>query len=188
MRFDFERTDDPALRCEICHFKAIEGTNRCPRHGANKMIEAQQRQHTYNLKRDEVRRRVNLLAADPNRLRLDEELGILRLTLEETINKLTEDGDLSNLFTHSDTIANLVTRIEKLVLSCGSQAQKLKLLMTAEDFVDIVEVLMNIVADEVGDYDVVATIGNRIGEALSSQFNGKQSAIESCGEALQLDE
>lgn len=187
-RYEFERTDDPNERCEICQYKRVPGTTRCPRHGANKQLEAFQRQHTYDLRADEVRRRVNLLAADPSRYRLDEELGILRLTLETSLNELTSDGSLTNLFTHSETIASLITRIERLVQSCTTQSTKLKLLMTPEDLVEIVEILANIVAEEVDDYEALKRISKRIGEALSAQFNSLETGFTDDGATLQLDD
>lgn len=183
-RYDFERTDDPNEMCVQCKYKRVDGSQYCPRHGANKEIRKKAQMATYEFKRDDIRRQIAFLAADPLRYNLEEDLAIMRATLQDLINKI-EPG--RSLFEHSDTIGNMVMRIEKLVGSCLTQAQKCGLLMTPEEFYNSVEEIMQIVYDEVQDVEVIKRIAARISESLSEEDVREAVVVEDSRPSQQLD-
>lgn len=183
-RYDFERTNDPSEQCVQCKYKRVDGSQYCPRHGANKEIRKKAQMATYEFKRDDIRRKVAFLAADPLRYNLEEDLALMRATLEDLVNKI-EPG--RSLFEHSDTIGTMIMRIEKLVGSCLTQAQKCGLLMTPEDFYNSVEEIMQIVYDEVQDVETVKRIASRISESLSEENVCEATVVEDSWESKQLD-
>lgn len=181
-KYDFERTDDPEEMCELCKYKKVDGSRFCPRHGANKEIRKKASMATYEFEKDELRRKIAFLASDPLRYRLEEDLAIMRATLESLINSI----NLQDLYQHSDTIGTMVLRIEKVVGSCLNQAQKLGLLMTAEEFYGSIEQIINIVAEEVDDVEVIKKISARVSKALSDEEVLDTTASEDSGDRKQL--
>lgn len=181
-RYDFERTNDPEEMCTLCKYKKVDGSQYCPRHGANKEIRKKASMATYEFEKDEIRRKIAFLASDPLRYRLEEDLAIMRATLESLINSI--EG--KDLYQHSDTIGTMILRIEKVVGSCLTQAQKLGLLMSPEDFYDAIEQIINIVAEEVQDVEVIKKISARVGQALSDENVLDATVIENSGDSKQL--
>ncbi len=181
-RYDFERTDDPDEMCTLCKYKKVDGSQYCPRHGANKEIRKKASMATYEFERDEIRRKIAFLASDPLRYRLEEDLAIMRATLESLINSI--EG--KDLYQHSDTIGTMILRIEKVVGSCLTQAQKLGLLMSPEEFYGAVEEIINIVAEEVDDVEVIKKIAARVSKALSEEDVRDTTAVEDSGDRKQL--
>ena len=183
MRYQFERTDLEEEQCKHYHYKKVEGSDYCPRHGANKQLKKQAKEMTYQFLRDEVRAKINYLAADPNRYKLDEDLAIMRATLEDLINKLDQT---SSLYQHSETIGSMIMRIEKLVQACTIQSTRLKLLMTPEDLQNTIQSIVDIIAEEITDDEIVIRIATRIGQVLSSTIDTEATFIENSIPAKQL--
>lgn len=88
-----------------CNFVRMEGLKYCSMHGgmANKALKAKARQ-LYDI--DRYRSRVDRLGGDQF-VHLDEELGILRMSLETLLQRFTE----VELVTQSGAISNLVKDI-----------------------------------------------------------------------------
>lgn len=186
MRFEFVRARDEISRCakSNCPYEKVERTDFCPRHGANKQLEKRANKLQYDLKVERIRKRVDLLSVDPKRYRLDEELALMRVTLEDTINAITTRGDADYaLFQGSDTIRNLITTIGKLTQDCVTQSRALGLLMTADQFLEEVQKIIDIIATEIDDEETVIRIANRIGRC----FGVEGLTSESDQPTFQLD-
>jgi len=186
MRFTFVRAQDEKDRCakSNCPYEKVEHTDFCPRHGANKQLEKKAKEMGYQFKLERVRNRLDLLVADPKRYRLDEELGLMRITLEDTINAITtraEDKEYA-LFAASDTIRNLVNTIEKLAQTCVTQSRSLGLLMTADEVLEQVQKIIDVIAEELDDEETVIRIADRISVVLG--IEGPE--IQSNGSPIKL--
>lgn len=189
MHYPLQHATSDTPRSEICEYHGeydckylkTPGSDYCSRHGANKQIAKLGQATLYNFKLDRVRARTNLLATDSARYKLEEELAILRLTLEDTINKIThseDPNDPHSLFAASDTIKNLVLSIDKLVQSSIVQSQRLKLLLTRQDLIKEVQLIIDIISEEIDDVDTIIRIGERISESLSEDYNIREATDE----------
>lgn len=186
MRFEFVRAQGEINRCakSDCPYERVENTDFCPRHGANKQLEKRANKLRYDLKVERVRQRVDLLSVDRDRYRLDEELALLRITLEDTINAITTRSDADYaLFQGSDTIRNLITSISKLTQDCVTQSRALGLLMTADQFLEEVQKIIDVISEEIEDEETVIRIAERIGRA----FGVEGSLSEGDQPTFQLD-
>lgn len=170
MKYEFVRAKNEDDRCakSNCPYEKVEGANVCPRHGANKQIEKRAKQQMYDFKKERIRSSVNLLAADPTRYRLDEELAIMRLTLQDTVNTITSESDKEYaLFQVSDTIRNLITTINKTAETCVQQSVNLGLLMTREDVLTQIQNVVDILREEIKDEETLLRIATRIDLVLN---------------------
>lgn len=182
----FVRAKNEEDRCvkSNCPYEHVEGSDYCSRHGANKQIEKRANQMRYEFKKERVRSQVQLLAAEPTRYRLDEELAILRMTLQDTINTVTTESDREYaLFQCSDTIRNLVTAIDKTAQTCVQQSVNLGLLMTTEDVLAQVQAIIDVLAEEIKDEEALL----RIAEKIDSVISVGGLKIEGNNDPLQLD-
>lgn len=169
MKYEFIRAKSEDDRCakSNCPYEKVEGATVCPRHGANKQIAKKARELMYEFTRERVRRNVNLLSADPLRYRLDEELAIMRLTLQDTINTISSESDKEYaLFQVSDTIRNLVTTINKTAETCVQQSVDLGLLMTREDVLNQIQAIIDVVKEEIKDEEIILRIAERVDRVL----------------------
>ena len=95
-----------------CRHAAVEGTNYCPRHGGTmiRRRQAAKRLEMYHLKR--WKKRVDDFSGHTEIKDLHEEVGIVRMMLEETLNKC-EDTD--HLLQQSGRITAMVDKVQTLV-------------------------------------------------------------------------
>jgi hypothetical protein len=117
--FKAEGSDDPR-KCitEGCPFLGAEGTDPplCVRHGANKQLDKAERENIRLYRVAKWQGRIAELADSPKRKSLTEEVGVLRMVLEEVLNRCKTDEDI---FMMSTRISELVRDIEKVVMSCS---------------------------------------------------------------------
>lgn len=173
-RYDLERTEEGIL-CSVCGIHtAVEGTDLCARHGANKVLAKKAQENILEIKKDKLRARINVLASNPKRYTLDEELGVLRLTLEEKLNNIGEN----EIHMHSDGIATLVGQIQKLVDSCIKISRQLKLLMTPDDMNMVVQKLVDVLDDKIQDKDLMDEIANELLSTLDDVYSGREAVSE----------
>lgn len=173
-----------------CKYLKVDGSRFCPRHGANKDLQRKANKMAYDFKLERVRAKTNILAADPKRYRLDEELAILRLTLEDTVNKITVENsdDPYALFRSSDTIKNLIGSIEKLAQTCITQSRHLKLLLTVDDLLQEVQQIVDIIAEEVDDDEITIRIANRIAASFAKTYDLGAAKEQDDIPSLELDD
>jgi hypothetical protein len=146
------RVEDPAdpQRCQAggdkgegqCMFRAVEGVKYCPKHGAGyvKSLEEKKALHDYRLQKWMVR--VGEFSASENVTSLRGEVGILRMTLEETLNMCS---DQKELMLYSHRIQDIVMKIDKIVNSVakiemrsGNLLDKSAALVLAGQIVDLI--------------------------------------------------
>jgi hypothetical protein len=115
--FDLDRCQGTGTEGQ-CPYKAVEGGTLCLRHGGSKQIEAQtnKRLRVYHL--EKWKERVGEFAGHTEIKSLHEEVGIMRMMLEETLNQCEDSADLlryaSKVTSMVDKISALVTSIDRM--------------------------------------------------------------------------
>jgi len=169
--------DDPS-RCQAtnargqCQFRAVEGTRYCSMHGGSAARAYQNRQEMRRYKLAKWQERVNQFADDEQIKSLTDEIGILRMTLENVLNACHEESDM---LLYAPKIADLVQKIEKLVVTCHKLEASTGVLLTKTAAFSLAAQIVDIVTKHVTDPDAVAQIADEIGSAIA---NVKSEDIE----------
>lgn len=157
--------DDPK-RCQAvrhnagqCINRAVEGSQYCPVHGGNKAVELAAAQNLRSYRLVKYKARHDQFTTDPGIKSLREEIGILRILVEERMNLCQTDTDL---LLHSAPLSDLIMKVEKLVSSCnrlegqlGVMLDKTQALQFATEVIDIIgryvenEETLSQIADEI---------------------------------------
>jgi hypothetical protein len=177
----FERVEDPADpdRCQSvtrsgqCVYKAVEGSNYCPRHGGNKAVEAAAREENRRYRLAILQSEYKHFADDDKIKGLQEEIGLLRLTLQTHLDTVREPGDLL-LISHQITdiieqISRLVERCHKLDQSLGGLLDRKKIITFAEEVVQIITAELTKVIPATGSVpidDVIDAVADQITESV----------------------
>lgn len=174
-KFSRCEVDDPrrcqnVVKTQQCPFIGIEGTNpaACPMHAAGfRKAEEKKEVRTYNLTK--WQNRVSQFADDDKVKSLREEVGIARLLLEEILNMCHSSTDL---LMYSSKIADLVTRIEKLVGTCHRLETSSGMLLDKSAIVNLANVVVNIIGEHVTNAEVIDAISIKIVSAIVDQKPG----------------
>lgn len=145
-----------------CNIQAVPGQKFCRMHfGIGNKIAEQKATRNYLLNR--YQHRVNDFADNDQIKSLREEIGILRMLLEQTINKCQNDTEL---LLYSNKIADLVVKIEKLVASCHKLELATGQLIDKATMMFLGDVIIQIIG-EVCPSDKMPSIAERIMLSLS---------------------
>lgn len=162
--------DDPN-RCQAvmatkgqCRNKARDGSQFCPAHGGNVAVQKleKEEQQMYRLKKYQVRLEE---FADGDKIKsLRNEIGILRILIEERMNICHTDLDL---MLHSSALSDLVTKVEKLVTSCNRLEGQLGAMLDKTQALQLGSEIVEIVARHVENEETLESIANEIIETIS---------------------
>lgn len=131
-----EEPDDPN-RCQAtgragqCRNLAIPGTHYCIAHGGAKADLYNQKKGIYDIRSAEMKARIQAHSYRPDVITLNEEIGVLRITLESLLNQI--NGDEFEMLTQISTIGEIVMKIEKVVVSCNKLEQSRKDVLSRRD-------------------------------------------------------
>lgn len=155
--------DDPN-RCQStgqhgqCTYKAEEGKQYCPRHLAcTRTAERKNKVRQYNLTK--WQNRVEQFADHESVKSLRDEIGIVRMMLENVLNQCKDEHDL---MLQSNIISNLASQIEKLVSSCHKLEESTGLLLDKNAALALGEKIVNVISIHVQDADSIEKIANDI--------------------------
>ena len=168
-----EALEDPSERCEgvvatgPCPYKKAEGQNFCPMHGSNKGRITQNKEIKRNYRLQRWQNRVAELAESDQAKDLREEIGILRIVMEEMLNKCEDSTDLL-LYAHR--ISDLAVKIERLVISCDKLENRMGLLLSKQAVLQLANTYVQIINTYVQDTDVI--------EKISTEMIAVTEAIE----------
>lgn len=137
-------------------------TNYCAAHGANKGIESRNNKEVRNYRLQRWQKRVTEFADNDQIKSLREEVGILRMILEEMLNKCETTTDL---LLYSSRMADTVMKIEKLVTSCDKLENKMGLLLSKGAVLQLAGVYVEIIHEFIPDPDIVEAISSKMAEA-----------------------
>ena len=169
-KYDIEKTyeDDPN-RCQgvniqgQCNNKALNGSKFCPVHGGNigAAKEEAKSLSTYRLAKYQVR--LNEMAQHDKLKNLKDEIGILRILMEEMFSRC--DTDIT-LIQHTPQLADLAMKIGKLVETCTKLDRILSQYISKNDAVQLGMEIVGVIADEISDVDTLDTISQKIVEII----------------------
>jgi hypothetical protein len=170
--------DDPC-RCQAtnkfgqCTNKAVPGGTVCLVHGGNKQMESQVKASKNIYYLGKWQNRVEEHASHDLVKSLREEIGILRVLLETRFRTCHDEMDL---ILQSQPIAELVSKIEKVVTSCNKLESHLGHHLDKQQILVFATQIINIVSNYVEDPNIIETIGEEIltsidGESSTSEYS-----------------
>ena len=170
MMIPIKRDDDPK-RCQgvskhgQCRFEKEDGSEYCMKHGGHHAANNKEKKDLSNYRLTKYQGRLAEMKDSGKLFSLRDEIGILRIMLEEIINHVS-NTDISNLIAYSPKIADIATRIEKLVLSCNKLDKELGDYLDRKAVIQMAIEIVSIISEFVTDTDKLEEIANRIAEVL----------------------
>ncbi len=161
--------DDDPHRCQgitkygQCDFRAYENEKYCKMHGGTKSYEKTNLEKNRNYRFLKYQDRINHFADNDQVKSLREEIGILRMILEETVNKCKDDVDL---LIYSPKITELAIKIEKLVVSCHRLETSLGQTLDKTAILSMATRMVNIISEHISDQIIIDKIVNDIGNLI----------------------
>ncbi len=161
---DIQRTteDDPN-RCQHiipkrgqCPNKAYRN-GRCLAHGDNIKTEDRKAAQQYRLGKWQAR--MLDFKTHPTLKTLQDEIGILRILLEETVSRCT---DATELTLASAQISDLIAKIEKTVISCHKLDKDLGNMISKTEALNMSDVIIEIVTKHVTDSKTLEAIAEEL--------------------------
>lgn len=154
-----------ARRCKAngtqsqCPYLANEGSDYCDRHASNKEKEmvALSGQRNYNLTK--FRARVNQLADSTKAKSLREEVGMIRVMIENIWNRCSDEFELAM---NTGKLSDLLMKAEKLISSCHRLETANGQLLDKSMALNFASGIVDIIATEIGDAAMVEKISERI--------------------------
>lgn len=162
------KTNVPAEMCYAviaggsrqCFYQKEPGSNYCILHGGKDVLE-KKKVRNYNLQR--YRQRVSELSDSEGIKSLREEIGIMRMMVEEILNMC---DDTQDLLSYSQKITSMIGQIERLVNSCHKLESSLGFLLDKNTLLTISEQIINIINIHVKDELVIDDISEKIGQLI----------------------
>lgn len=177
-----------------CPYLAEEGSTYCVRHANNTEMQAAniEEQRNYNL--GKWRARVNELADNTKAKSIREEVGIMRLLIE---NVLVRCKDEHELFLQTGRLSDLLMKAEKLISSCHRLETANGQLLDRTVALSWASAMVGIIADEIKDPIAIDRISEKMMLAFTtvmdpqngtSVVNTHESKALTRAEQTQLDE
>ncbi len=167
----YERITDEKdpRRCEgiigtgQCIYVRVVGSKFCIAHGGHNAVNAEKSKELRNYKLRQYQERVGELANSTDIKSLREEIGIVRMTLENVLNMCDNEN---KLLIHSGQITNLVGMIQKLITSCQSMEERNNNLLERKVVIVIADSIVTLIGQYITDPEVLNELGARICESI----------------------
>ena len=163
--------DDPR-RCQgvvpsrgQCINKAAENSEYCMAHGGNKGQERAAQESLSNYRLAKYQARLMRQAESPNIKSLRDEVGILRMLMEETLNRCENDFDL---ITHSQKIQDLTIKIATVVEKCHRLEGSMGQLLDKKTIIQMANTFINIISEEDLPEEILDRIAQRVLESVAA--------------------
>ncbi len=170
----WERVDeDSPERCQFitpkgqCCNKRVEHSEYCPAHGGGSTFRAQEKKTLRNYQLNQFKQRVGDLSSSDSILSLREEIGILRMLIENKINQCENTTDLLLV---AGPLSDLLMKVEKVVTSCGRLDMRLGRLLDKGKVLQFAQTMVQIVSEEIEDNEILEKISTRILGAIDGQI------------------
>lgn len=105
---------------------AIEGSQYCPLHGGNAAVQSKVKESLYNFRVAAYNQRSKQFNEHDDLRSLNNEVGVLRIIIEETLNQCTTP---ELLIRHGGFLSDTIVKVEKLVTSCHKMERSLGVLL-----------------------------------------------------------
>ena len=156
----------------------------CLAHGGNRFVNQEAKISIRNYQLDRFKARLERHATSPHITNLRDEIGILRMVLEERLNRCNDDMDL---LLHSGPISDLVSKIDKVVTSCHKLEGSMGNLLDKQAILQFASEVIEVVDSEIKQTDVnenwqellTERIGNRIMDTIGRLGNESIPDIDS---------
>jgi hypothetical protein len=156
-----------------CNFKKVEGRRTCIMHGGN-LGDAPARVKSLNSYRlGKYQKRMEDFAGASNLRSVDEEIGILRMVLEEVFLQCESDVDL---LLYSQKIGDLVRDITKCVQVADKLATKSGMLIGRVEAMAIAEKVVNILPKYISDETILLKIAEELADAFLTKVEGSDGS------------
>jgi hypothetical protein len=162
----FERVEsDSPLRCQgiskmgQCPYKRMSGSEYCPMHGGPSIGNATAIASKKLYQLTKWRAQLDAFSEGDAVKSLREEIGILRITMQETLNMCQNANDL---LMYSSKIGDLALKIEKLVSSCHRLETSSGMLLDRNAAMEIGTSIVQIISSHIKDDEVIEKISAEI--------------------------
>jgi hypothetical protein len=153
-----------------CINVSVEDQNYCLAHIKNKLTVAKKRSMSgYRLTRYKAEVQNKVYDSEVKGLRA--EIGILRQLIEERFNMINHENDL---LLHSGPIADMISKVEKLVSSCNRIEEKLNITLDKNTVIQIAQEIVEILGELIEDQDVLCEASERICTVIEERANGDE--------------
>lgn len=155
----------PRERCEAtltngqCINCKVPGADYCVTHGANSQLQRTNGEVVRNYRLRRWQERVGEMADSATVKSLREEVGILRVILEEMMNKCEDSLDL---LLYSQRMSDLVMKIEKLVTSCDRLENRMGLLLGKDSVLQLAATYVQIINNYIVDPVIIEKISQEM--------------------------
>lgn len=135
----------------------------CLAHGGNKQQAKVIKESARNYKLDKWRSRLNEKADAEGIKSLRDEIGILRIVLEERLNKC---NDAHDLILQSGPISDMIMKIEKVVSSCHKLEGSMGQLLDKQAILQFASKVITILGNHIQDEQLLTLIADEIVEGI----------------------
>ena len=161
--------DDPR-RCQFvnrtgqCRNISVEGSNFCKAHGGFNAIRKKQKEDMRNYRLAKFKARALELSDSDNISSLRDEVALLRMLIEEKINRC---NDASQLLMMSGPLSDLIIKVEKVVTSMNRLEGRLGMHLDKTKIIQFSQVMIEIIGKYIDNPEVLDAIGEDFHKALS---------------------
>ena len=164
------------LRCQgifkhgQCPYKQIEGSKFCPMHGGAVQVNATNRENKRMYQLAKWRDQHDAFVDSDQVKSLREEIGILRIVMQETLNMCQTSADI---LMYSSKLSDLAVKLEKLVSSCHRLEASTGILLDKTAALHLASIIVRIIGEHVTDENVIDKISEEIVHAIATTNTNK---------------
>jgi hypothetical protein len=148
---------------EQCMNFAVEGGKYCIMHGGNAILNSRQKASTDLYRIERYKNRIKDLTTHEEARSLHNEIALLRMLLEEQVNRCSDSHDLVMQAQH---ISDLILKIDRVVTSMHKMEEKIGNYVSKTAILDFAKKVINVITSHVSDAGVIDAISNDIMKAL----------------------
>lgn len=148
-----------------CINVSVPNGTRCIVHGGNKEMDSEKQKSMKNYRLSKWQAQVEQKAESDNIKSLREEIGILRMVLEERLNRC---HDAQDLVLQSGPISDMIMKINKVVASCHRLEGSLGQLLDKQAILQFASIIIGIISEELKGQEALI---NRIAGRITNEIN-----------------
>jgi hypothetical protein len=138
-----------------CQFRKFENSNFCIAHGGNSAANAAAKNSVKQYHLTKWQNRLEHFADNSKVKSLRDEIGLLRILVEERMNQCHDTNDL---LMHSTVIADLVSRIQTTVVACQKLESQLGGLIDKQQVLQIAQEIVALIDNKIENKEIVNVI------------------------------
>ena len=147
----------------------------CSIHGGTSEIRSEEKKSSNMYRLAKYGSRIGEFASHTQVKGLRDEIGILRMLLEERLNKCQDNDEL---LLSSNVLSDLVMKIQSVVSSCHKLEASMGQLLDKQQLIQFAESIITVICSEITDPDMLAKLANKIEAATEAQLSGVEKSHE----------